>query len=362
MDLALIGLPQSGKTTLFNALTAGHGAAATGGPGGSTRVGVVKVPDPRAETLAEMYYPRKIVYPEIRYWDWAGPDGGGSAFAIEGRMRNTLQAANAFLLVVRAFSNPSVHHPSGSVDPGRDLRAVLGELMLADMEVLERAVERQQDGIKKSKPAERPQLERQLEATIKAWEGMEGGEPLRCQALTESEAALVRDYQLLTAKPVIVAFNGDESAPPTRLEQLCLDPGEVMGIGEVSVCAGIEADLAAMDEEEEAEFRLEMGLGEPATSQVIRTCYDTLGLVSFLTVGDDEVRAWSIPAGLPAQQAAATIHTDFYRGFVRAEVIPYDDLVRCGGIPQGRKEGVVRSEGKTYPVQDGDVINFLVNA
>ena len=361
MDLALIGLPQSGKTTLFNALTAGHGAAATGGPGRSTRVGVVKVPDPRALVLAEMYFPRKIVYPEIRYWDWAGQDEGGNAFDIGGRVRNTLQAADAFLLVVRAFSNPSVHHPYGSVDPGRDLRAVLGELMLADMEVLERAVERQQDGFKKSKPVERPQLERQLEATIKVKEGVEAGEPLRCQTLTESEAALVRDYQLLTAKPVIVAFNGDESALPTRLEQLGLYPEEIKGLGEVSVCAGVEADLAEMDTEEEEEFRREMGLGEPATSQVIRTCYDTLGLVSFLTVGDDEVRAWSIPEGLPAQQAAATIHTDFYRGFVRAEVIPYNDLVRCGGIPQGRKEGVVRSEGKTYPVQDGDVINFLVN-
>ena len=361
MDLALIGLPQSGKTTLFNALTAGHGAAATGGPGRSTRVGVVKVPDPRALVLAEMYFPRKIVYPEIRYWDWAGQDEGGNAFDIGGRVRNTLQAADAFLLVVRAFSNPSVHHPYGSVDPGRDLRAVLGELMLADMEVLERAVERQQDGFKKSKPVERPQLERQLEATIKVKEGVEAGEPLRCQTLTESEAALVRDYQLLTAKPVIVAFNGDENALPTRLEQLGLYPEEITGLGEVSVCAGVEADLAEMDTEEEEEFRREMGLGEPATSQVIRTCYDTLGLVSFLTVGDDEVRAWSIPEGLPAQQAAATIHTDFYRGFVRAEVIPYNDLVRCGGIPQGRKEGVVRSEGKTYPVQDGDVINFLVN-
>ena len=361
MDLALIGLPQSGKTTLFNALTAGHGAAATGGPGRSTRVGVVKVPDPRALVLAEMYFPRKIVYPEIRYWDWAGQDEGGNAFDIGGRVRNTLQAADAFLLVARAFSNPSVHHPYGSVDPGRDLRAVLGELMLADMEVLERAVERQQDGFKKSKPVERPQLERQLEATIKVKEGVEAGEPLRCQTLTESEAALVRDYQLLTAKPVIVAFNGDESALPTRLEQLGLYPEEIRGLGEVSVCAGVEADLAEMDTEEEEEFRREMGLGEPATSQVIRTCYDTLGLVSFLTVGDDEVRAWSIPEGLPAQQAAGTIHTDFYRGFVRAEVIPYNDLVRCGGIPQGRKEGVVRSEGKTYPVQDGDVINFLVN-
>ena len=360
MDLALIGLPQSGKTTVFNALTAGHGAAA-GGPGGAARVGVVKVPDPRAGILAGMYNPRKIVYPEIRYWDWDGPESSGKSFGIDGRARNALQGVDALLVIVRAFSNPSVHHFMGGVEPGRDLRAVLGELLLADMETLERGVQRQQDALKKAKPAERPMMERRLDAMTKVREGMEAGAPARVQSLSDSEAGLVRDYQLLTAKPVVVAFNGDEDAPEIHAAQLDLEPNEVAGVGEVSLCGRLEEDLASMGEEEQLEFRRELGLGEPATSRVIRACYDTLGLVSFLTVGDDEVRAWSIPAGLPAQEAAATVHSDFHRGFVRAEVIPYDDLVRCGSIAQGRREGALRAEGKTYPVKDGDVINFLVN-
>ena len=361
MDLALIGLPRSGKTTLFNALTAGHGAASTGGPGGATRVGVVKVPDPRVGILAEIYNPRKNVYPEIRFFDWAGPEGSSNSFDIGGRIRNALQAVDAFLVVVRTFSNPSVHHPVGEVDPGRDLQAVLGELMLTDLEVLERAVQRQEDGVKKAKPAERPLLERQMDAMVKVKQGMEGDVPVRGQVLSDSEAELVRAYQLLTSKPVIVAFNGDEDLVETCLERLKLDPAAVSGLGEVNLCGRLEEDLASMSEEEQLEFREELGVGEAATSQVIRTCYETLGLVSFLTIGDDEVRAWSIPSGLPAQAAAGTIHSDFQRGFVRAEVIPYDDLVRCGSITQGRKEGVVRAEGKTYLVKDGDVINFLVN-
>ena len=324
-------------------------------------MGVVKVPDPRVGVLGGIYSPRKHVYPEIRFWDWAGPELSGNSFDIRGPIRNTLQTSDAFLVVVRTFSSASVHHPLGDIDPGRDLQAVLGELTLADLEVLERGVERQEDVIKKAKPSERPSLDRQLDAMVKVRSRLEADVPLREQTLSDSEAETARNYQLLTNKPVIVAFNGDEDSPATRLERLGLGLEAVSGLGEVSVCGRLEEDLASMGDEEQAEFREELGVGEPATSQVIRTCYDTLGLVSFLTVGDDEVRAWSIPSGLPAQEAAATIHTDFYRGFVRAEVIPFDDLVRCGSVTQGRKEGVVRAEGKTYRVKDGDVINFLVN-
>lgn len=377
MEIAIIGLPQSGKTTVFNALT--RGKADTAGASGSStelHIGVVKVPDPRLEALAKIYQPKKVVPAEIKYWDLPGPEALARSQGIGGKYRNILQSADAYLLVVRAFTDPSVPHPLETVDPARDLETMLSELTFADLEVLERAVQRLDASVKKAKPAERPTVVRNLETAQKVKQSIDAGIPLRNQQLTESEASYMKNYQLLTGKPIIVAFNTDESGPELSLSQLRLSPtqsvpgelrqdrGDSQGqdFGEVSLCSKLEAELALMSPEEEAEFRETLGLGESATAQVIRVTYQTLGLVSFLTVGDDEVRAWTVPAGLPAQQAAGTIHTDFYRGFIRAEVIPFDDLVRCGGIPQCRKEGVLRSEGKTYSVKDGDVINFLVNA
>lgn len=362
MDVAIIGLPQSGKTTIFNALTRGT-AATSGASSGAAElhIGVVKVPDPRLYTLAEIYHPRKIVHAEIKYWDIPGSAHEDKFQGITGRHRNVLQAAEAFLLVVRAFTNPSVPPPDGGVDPGRDLETMLGELTFADLEVMERAVERLADGVKKSKPAERPSVVRHLEAVQKVRAGLEAGVPLRRQLVTESDMTFLVNYQLLTGKPVIVAFNTDESAPELSLNGLGRDPDLTRDLGEVSLSARLEAELALMPDEEAAEFRRDLGLGESALSQVIAASYKTLGLVSFLTVGEDEVRAWSVPQGIPAQEAAGTIHSDFHRGFIRAEVIPYADLTRCGSLAQGRKEGVLRSEGKTYPVKDGDVIHFLIN-
>ena len=374
MEIAIIGLPQSGKTTLFNALTRGHAeTTGAGGGGAQMHVGVVKVDDPRVEVLARMYSPKKLVYPEIKYWDLpafepsARSQGSSSSFAMEGQSRNTLQGAEAFLVVVRDFTDPAVVHPAGTVDPGRDLRSVLEDLALADLLVLERVSERLEDGARKALPAERPTMLRKVDIVKKVKQGIEDGFPLRRQRLTPSESALLAEFQLLTGKPVIAAFNVDESqdlqdaGEGVSLEQLGLNAAEAKAVGSVYLCAKLEADLALMSDEEADGFRQELGLAESAMAKVVRVTYDTVGLVSFLTVGEDEVRAWSIPSGLAAQAAAGTIHTDFSRGFIRAEVIPYDDLVRCGSIAQGRKEGVLRSEGKGYSVRDGDVINFLIN-
>ena len=362
MEIGIIGLPQSGKTTVFNALTRGH-ADTTGASGSATEmhVGVVKVPDPRLDRLAEMYNPRKVVHAEIKFWDLPGVGLTPQSRGIGGQHRNILQGADAFLLVVRAFTNPSVAHPQGSVDPERDLETMLAEVAFADLEVMERAAQRLEDGLKKSPAIERPALSRHLEAVSKVKENLERGVPLRRQQLSDSETTFLGDYQLLTRKPVIVAFNTDDSAPDVSLSQLSLEPETTADLAEVNLPGELEAELALMSDEEEAEFRLDLGLGESAISRVIGITYRTSGLISFLTVGDDEVRAWSVAEDLPAQEAAGTIHTDFFRGFIRAEVIPYQDLARCGSIAQGRKEGVLRSEGKTYPVKDGDVINFLVN-
>jgi GTP-binding protein YchF len=362
MDIVIIGLPQSGKTTLFNALTLGK-SDASGASGSPTEMhlGVVKVPDPRLDHLGVIYHPRKMVPAEIRYTDLPGPDGMARSQGIGGRYRNILQSATAFLIVVRAFHNDAVPHPNGVVDPARDLEAMLGELSFSDLEVLERASTRLADQLNKTKPADRPAVVRQKDTVEKARAGLENGIPVRQQNFTASERAVLVNYQLLTDKKAIAVFNTDEGVDDTSIGDLDIDANLIQGVGEVSISARIEEELSVMEAEEAEEFRSDLGLGEAATSQVIRASYGTLGLVSFLTVGADEVRAWSVPGGMQAVSAAGVIHTDFTRGFIRAEVISYDDFRACGGIAQGRKEGLLRSEGKTYPVRDGDIINFLIN-
>ena len=362
MDIVIIGLPQSGKTTLFNALTLGK-SDASGASGSTTEMhmGVVKVPDPRLDSLAAVYRPRKVVPAEIRYTDLPGPESMAKSQGISGRYRNVLQSATAFLVVVRAFNNDAVPHPNGEVNPAKDLETMLSELAFADLEVLERASTRLADQMNKTKPAERPTVIRHKDAVEKARAGLESGVPVRLQTFADSERAFLVNYQLLTDKKLITVFNTDENGADIHISDLAVDADLARGVGEVSISARIEAELGMMEAAEAAEFRADLELGEPATSQVIRASYDTLGLVSFLTVGEDEVRAWSVAGGMPAVDAAGTIHTDFTRGFIRAEVIAYDDFCACGSMAQGRKEGLLRSEGKTYPVRDGDIINFLVN-
>ena len=366
MDIAVIGLPQSGKSTVFNALTAGHSTSTgAGGAGGSgpMQIGVVKVIDPRLAVLDGMYNPKKVIHPEIKYWDLPPVDREAVSAnqLLSGRQRNILQSADALLVVVRAFNDPALLHPMGGVDPGRDAKSMLDELVLADLEALERAEVRLSDGLKKAKPAERSAMVPLVETVQKIQAALEQGVPVRSQVLTPSETAALADFQLLTAKPVVIAFNTGESEPTPTLNGLGMSKEKASGLGEVGLCAKLEEDLAMMHPDEAEEFREAMGLEEPAVERVKQVCYRTVGLVSFLTVGEDEVRAWPVPAGIAAQMAAGTIHTDFTRGFIRAEVIAYDDLIRCGSLAQGRKEGVLRSEGKTYQVQDGDVINFLIN-
>ena len=357
MDIAIIGLPQSGKTSAFNALTSGHGTAAGGGSAGPVQVGVVKVVDQRLSVLGQMYSPRKVVNAEIKFWDLPPADRANRNQGLAGRHRNILQGAGALLLVVRAFEDDL----QGAPDPATDITAMLSELALADLETLERVEARLFDSLKKSKPAERPALVPQADAVRKVRESLEAGTRVRQQELTYSERSAILDYQLLTDKPVIVAFNAGESDDPPSLDDQGLPEEMIDGLGAVQLCARLEEDLALMSEDEAEEFRDALGLSESAVDRVKQVCYDTVGLVSFLTVGDDEVRAWPVPDGSPALDAAGAIHTDFIRGFIRAEVIHFDDLVRCGSVAQGRREGVLRSEGKTYQVKDGDVINFLIN-
>ena len=363
MDIGVIGLPQSGKSSVFNALTARHSTATGAGGAGQIQVGVVKVIDPRLAVLDGMYHPKKVIHAEIKFWDLPPIDRESASAnqVLSGRQRNILQASDALLLVVRVFEDPALLHPLGGVDPGRDVKVLLEELALADLEALERAETRLGDGLKKAKPAERPAMIPQLATVQKVKANLEEGIPMKSQTLTPSEITALADFQLLTAKPVVIAFNTGELDPTPSLSGVGVPDEVAGGLGEVGLCAKLEEDLATMETDEAEGFREVMGLEEPAVERVKQVCYDTVGLVSFLTVGEDEVRAWPVPAGIFAQMAAGTIHTDFTRGFIRAEVITYDDLVRCGSLAQGRKEGVLRSEGKTYEVKDGDVINFLIN-
>ena len=363
MDIAVIGLPQGGKSSVFNALTARHSTATGAGGAGQIQVGVVKVIDPRLAVLDGMYHPKKVIHAEIKFWDLPPIDRESASAnqVLSGRQRNILQASDALLLVVRVFEDPALLHPLGGVDPGRDVKVLLEELALADLEALERAETRLGDGLKKAKPAERPAMIPQLATVQKVKANLEEGIPMKSQTLTPSEITALADFQLLTAKPVVIAFNTGELDPTPSLSGVGVPDEVAGGLGEVGLCAKLEEDLATMETDEAEGFREVMGLEEPAVERVKQVCYDTVGLVSFLTVGEDEVRAWPVPAGIFAQMAAGTIHTDFTRGFIRAEVITYDDLVRCGSLAQGRKEGVLRSEGKTYEVKDGDVINFLIN-
>ena len=363
MDIAVIGLPQSGKSSVFNALTARHSTATGAGGTGPMQVGVVKVIDPRLAVLDGMYHPKKVIHAEIKFWDLPPIDRESASAnqVLSGRQRNILQASDALLLVVRVFEDPALLHPLGGVDPGRDVKVLLEELALGDLEALERAETRLGEGLKKAKPAERPAMIPQLATVQKVKANLEEGIPMKSQTLTPSEITALADFQLLTAKPVVIAFNTGESDPTPSLSGVGVPDEVAGGLGEVGLCAKLEEDLATMETDEAEGFREVMGLEEPAVERVKQVCYDTVGLVSFLTVGEDEVRAWPVHAGIFAQMAAGTIHTDFTRGFIRAEVITYDDLVRCGSLAQGRKEGVLRSEGKTYEVKDGDVINFLIN-
>jgi GTP-binding protein YchF len=362
MEIGIIGLSQSGKTTVFNALTRGRARVAMSTAGAKPNVGVAKVPDARLDRLTEMYRPQKTTPAEVVYVDIPGaPEGLGKQAGIGGQFLNTLQKSDALLHVVRAFPDPSVPHIAGSVDPWRDIGTLDMELLFSDLGILERRIGRIETGLKGAKPAQREAAEQERAVLERIKARLEQNVPVRAQGISETERFLGANYQFLTAKPLLVVLNIDEAqlseaeALDRELAQRAQGPG-VRG----AVLAGkLEQDLGQMDEAEEREFRASLEAGESGLSRMVRYSYDLLGLVSFFTVGPDECKAWTISAGTPAVKAAGKVHSDIERGFIRAEVVRYDDLAACGGLPEARKRGLLRLEGKTYEVSDGDVINFL---
>jgi GTP-binding protein YchF len=356
MKLGIIGLPQSGKTTVFNALTRGDRPVGQMSGGGRFEVhtAVVPVPDPRVDRLSAMFNPRKTIYAQVTYADIAGLEGESAKTGFSGPLLNQLATMDGFLQVVRAFENPSVPHPAGSVNPARDLDALDAELLLNDMLAVERKLERLAEdlrkGIVKDKGlhAQEHALFERLQAVLAA------GRPLRDEHLAPAEEKLISSYQLLTRKPMLIVFNVGEELPPP--DSLPAYPHERSGV--VALQGKLEMEIAQLPAGEAEVFLQEYGIQEPSLHRVIRLSYDLLGLESFFTVGDDEVRAWTVRRGATAPEAAGEIHTDLQKGFIRAEVASYSELMDHGGYPELKARGRLRLEGKEYVVQDGDILNI----
>jgi len=356
---ALIGFGSSGKSTLFQLMTSVKETGRAAHGKGEATVGISKVPDARLEKLAEMYNPRKKTPATVEFTDLAMPAGTGGAQALVDVA--AYKNADALVHVLRAFQDPSVPHPTGSVDPARDAQAMEDELILADLGVVERRLERLEKDLKKNRTAD---LERERDVLLLCKGALEDGRPLRALDLKGDDLKRLRGYQFLSAKPLLIVINLDESQlGDGGVERAAAATGLAPFLSRaataaVAVCAKIELEIGQLDAADAAAFLADLGLAESGLNRVIRASYDLLGYISFLTSGEDECRAWSIPRNTPAQLAAGEIHSDIQRGFIRAEVVSYDHLMARGSMNACKEHGEVRLEGKEYIVQDGDIINF----
>ncbi|RMF60393.1 MAG: redox-regulated ATPase YchF [Calditrichaeota bacterium] len=359
MEVGIVGLPVSGKTTLFSTLT---GQKVEMGYGGAGKVevhrGVVKVPDERLDRLTEIFNPRKKVPATIEYIEVGGLDKEQKdAQGFDPQFLQVLKTTDALCVVIRAFEDPILPHPEGSIDIVRDMQTIETEFLLSDLSIVENRLERLEKQIKK---AREEHLTRELELMQRCHAHLEQERPLREMEFTEQEALILRGYQFLSAKPLVVVINIDEKDIPRSEEFLTLLP-EKTGVKVIALSARVELEISQLPEEERKIFLEDMGITEPALNKLIRTSYELLGLISFFTVGEDECRAWTIRKGTPAVRAAGVIHTDLERGFIRAEVVHYDDFIRLGSLAKCREQGVLRLEGKNYVVQDGDIITVRFN-
>ena len=364
MQIAIVGLAGSGKTTVFNTLTRGH--AETGGYGGVTmNIGAVKVPDARLERLAEVFKPKKIVQADVTYVDLPAPpastEGHVGTEELPADHLGRLRDSDALLHVVRAFEDASHPHPEGSVDPQRDLERLDLEFTMADLAMADRRLERLKTSGRHGTQAEREANEREEVILRRVKEALEGGSAIRDVELDPDEEKAIRGFRFLTQKPVLVLLNvgeGDLATAPALVERIAAGYRHRHALVE-ALSARIEMELGELEPDEAAVFMEELGIAESGLERVIELSYRLLGLISFLTAGPDEVRAWPVPDGSSAVDAAGAIHSDLARGFIRAETVAYEDLVGLGSMAEARKAGKLRSEGKTYRVRDGDVLEIL---
>ncbi len=352
MQLGILGLPKAGKTTLFNTLTAAHQATDKFATSAQTHVGVARVPDPRLAALRELFQPRRYVPATVEYVDIPGLRRGEGGESLDlARLKNV----DALVHVVRAFADPEIPHPHGAVDPRDDVATVDLELMLADHSLVERRLERLVQSAKRGLVPEE-EKERELLSRV-VLPALEGERPLRSLELGPDDERRLRGFQLLSAKPMLLVVNVDEEKVATAdPAALGITAGEATRV--VVVSAPIEEEISRLPGAEQREFLADLGLAEPSLDRLVRASYELLGLVSFFTVGEDEVRAWTVRRGTRAQDAAGAVHSDIARGFIRAEVVRWDDLLRLRSLAACREAGLLRLEGKEYVVEDGEVVHF----
>lgn len=356
MRIGLFGFPLTGKSTLFRLLT---GATAQAGGRDGVQMGVAKVPDPRLDKLAEMHRPRKFTPATVEYMDVAGVEKGEAADALP---LEQLRTVDALAHVVRGFRDDAIPHTEGPPDPARDVATMETELLLADHTIAERRLEKLELAVKKTN---RDEDKKELQTLRRCLEALERETPLRNLDLSEDEAKRLRGYTFLSLKPLLIVVNADEA------DASKLDLGaEAFGLTEypsrpwtevVALSAKIESEIAQLDAADADSFRRDLGIAEPALDRMIRASYRLLGRISFFTAGEDECRAWTIRRGTVARAAAGTIHSDIEKGFIRAELVGYDDLVAAGSWDACRQKGLLRLEGKEYEMRDGDVVHFRFN-
>ncbi|HEX7393766.1 MAG TPA: redox-regulated ATPase YchF [Anaerolineaceae bacterium] len=355
MRLGILGLPQAGKTTLFNALT--RGAQPTGAASGRMEVhtAVVEVPDPRVDRLSAMFKPKKTIYAKVTYADIAGLDGSASRTGISGTLLNQLTQMDGFIHVVRCFEDENVPHPQITINPARDLAAMDGEFVLNDLIAVERKLERLTEERKKGGGRDKAIIIAEQAVLERFQVALNEEKPLRDLVISPEEEKLLAGYGFLSRKPVLVVLNLSEGQTPPQITY----PHQHSQV--VALQGKLEMDIAQLPPDEMKMFLEEYKIDEPSLNRMIRLSYDLLGLQSFFTVGPDECRAWTVRRGAAAPEAAGEIHTDLQKGFIRAEVVAYTDLVGLGGMTEARSHGKLRLEGKEYIVQDGDVLNIRFN-